>query len=55
MKWGYINYLHRRKEDVSQSFQHDLVFINYPIPQSMVCSITSYCELKVVNKLFKKY
>ncbi|MGG0258160.1 helix-turn-helix domain-containing protein [Bacillus mycoides] len=43
----------KRKEDVSPSFQHDLDFIDYRVPQSMRMKLATAFESTVINESFK--
>ncbi|TKI81185.1 helix-turn-helix domain-containing protein [Bacillus mycoides] len=43
----------KRKEDVSPSFQHDLDFIDYRVPQSMRMKLATTFESTVINESFK--
>ncbi|MBW3492465.1 cytosolic protein [Bacillus sp. FDAARGOS_1420] len=42
-----------RKEDISQSFQHDLNFIDYRVPQPMRMNLQTAFDSKVINESFK--
>ncbi|MGE6549564.1 MULTISPECIES: helix-turn-helix domain-containing protein [Bacillus cereus group] len=48
-----IKNINKRKEDVSQSFQHDLDFIDYRVPQSMRLELQHAFDSKVINESFK--
>ncbi|MGX5632935.1 cytosolic protein [Bacillus thuringiensis] len=45
--------INKRKGDVSQSFQHDLDFIDYRVPQSMRMKLQTAFDPKVINESFK--
>ncbi|MEW4150988.1 helix-turn-helix domain-containing protein [Bacillus thuringiensis] len=45
--------INKRKEDVSQSFQHDVDFIDYRVPQSMRMKLQTAFDSKVINESFK--
>ncbi|PEP91820.1 cytosolic protein, partial [Bacillus toyonensis] len=48
-----IKNINKRKENASQSFQHDLDFIDYRIPQSMRMKLQHAFDAKVINESFK--
>ncbi|UYX52903.1 helix-turn-helix domain-containing protein [Bacillus thuringiensis] len=48
-----IKDIYKRKEDVSQSFQHDSDFIDYRIPQSMRMELKTSFSSKVINESFQ--
>ena len=48
-----IKNINKRKEDVSQSFQHDIDFIDYRVPQSMRMKLQTAFDSKVINESFK--
>ncbi|MGE6617250.1 helix-turn-helix domain-containing protein [Bacillus mycoides] len=43
----------KRKQEVSHSFQHDLDFIDYRVPQSMRMELQTAFDPKVINESFK--
>ncbi len=45
--------INKRKEDVSQSIQHDVDFIDYRVPQSMRMKLQTAFDSKVINESFK--
>ncbi|MGH0791852.1 cytosolic protein [Bacillus cereus] len=45
--------INKRKEDVSQSFQKDIDFIDYRVPQSMRMKLQTAFDSKVINESFK--
>ncbi|HHL0973777.1 TPA: cytosolic protein [Bacillus cereus] len=45
--------INKRKEDVAQSFQHDVDFIDYRVPQSMRMKLQTAFDSKVINESFK--
>ncbi|PEF65439.1 helix-turn-helix domain-containing protein, partial [Bacillus cereus] len=45
--------INKRKEDVSQSVQHDVDFIDYRVPQSMRMKLQTAFSPTVINKSFK--
>ncbi|MED3039086.1 helix-turn-helix domain-containing protein [Bacillus tropicus] len=48
-----IKDINKRKEEVSQSFQHDLDFIDYRVPQSMRMELQTAFSPNVINESFK--
>ncbi|PGY50707.1 cytosolic protein, partial [Bacillus thuringiensis] len=48
-----IKNINKRKEDVSQSFQKDVDFIDYRVPQSMRMKLQTAFDSKVINESFK--
>ena len=48
-----IKDINKRKEEVSQSFQHDLDFIDYRVPQSMRMELQTAFSSNVINESFK--
>ncbi|HDR5267528.1 HTH domain-containing protein [Bacillus thuringiensis] len=48
-----IKDINKRKEEVSQSFQHDLDFIDYRVPQSMRMKLATAFESHVINESFQ--
>ncbi|MED2753510.1 helix-turn-helix domain-containing protein, partial [Bacillus thuringiensis] len=48
-----IKDINKRKEEVSQSFQHDLDFIDYRVPQSMRIELQTAFSSNVINESFK--
>ncbi|MGG1330468.1 HTH domain-containing protein [Bacillus tropicus] len=48
-----IKDINTRKEDVSQSFQHDVDFIDYRVPQSMRMKLQTAFDSRVINESFK--
>ncbi|MGR5978100.1 helix-turn-helix domain-containing protein [Bacillus cereus] len=48
-----IKNINKRKEDVSQSFQQDVNFIDYRVPQSMRMKLQTAFDSKVINESFK--
>ncbi|MED2760265.1 helix-turn-helix domain-containing protein [Bacillus thuringiensis] len=48
-----IKDINKRKEEVSQSFQHDLDFIDYRVPQSMRGKLGHAFGSKMINESFK--
>ncbi|MBG9501326.1 cytosolic protein [Bacillus thuringiensis] len=48
-----IKNINKRKEDVSQSFQQKLDFIDYRVPQSMRMKLQTAFDPKVINESFK--
>ncbi|MDO6631800.1 cytosolic protein [Bacillus thuringiensis] len=47
-----IKDIHIRKEDITPSFQHDLDFIDYRVPQSMRMELATAFHSKVINESF---
>ncbi|PEF60476.1 helix-turn-helix domain-containing protein [Bacillus cereus] len=45
--------IHIRKEDGSQSIQHDVDFIDYRVPQSMRMKLQTAFDSKMINESFK--
>ncbi|WP_420973760.1 helix-turn-helix domain-containing protein [Bacillus thuringiensis] len=45
--------INKRKESVAQSFQHNLDFIDYRVPQSMRMELQTAFDPKVINESFK--
>ncbi|AOM13790.1 helix-turn-helix domain-containing protein [Bacillus thuringiensis] len=45
--------INKRKEDVAQSFQQDVDFIDYRVPQSMRLELQTAFDPKVINESFK--
>ncbi|EOO36959.1 hypothetical protein IIU_01562 [Bacillus cereus VD133] len=48
-----IKDIHKLKEEVSQSFQHDLDFIDYRVPQSMRMELQTAFDPTIINESFK--
>ncbi|WP_241752261.1 helix-turn-helix domain-containing protein, partial [Bacillus thuringiensis] len=48
-----IKDINKRKEEVSQSFRHDLDFIDYRVPQSMRMELQTAFSSNVINESFK--
>ncbi|MGX5631980.1 helix-turn-helix domain-containing protein [Bacillus thuringiensis] len=48
-----IKDINKRKEEVPQSFQHDLDFIDYRVPQSMRMELQTAFSSNVINESFK--
>ena len=44
--------INKRKEDVAQSFQHNVNFIDYRVPQSMRVKLQTAFDSKVINESF---